>query len=134
MIDEYGTDALRMTLSIGNTPGNDLKFDEENVKNNGLFLNKLWNATRFVSMNIGDTIQSYDRKNAEKILKTHFDSLLLHERWILSKLSGLVDLTTEAMEQYDFSDAGHELYTFTRNDFCDYYIEEFKLTKESSKF
>lgn len=51
MINEYGTDALRMTLAIGNTPGNDLKFDEENVKNNMMFINKLWNASRFVSAN-----------------------------------------------------------------------------------
>jgi valyl-tRNA synthetase len=54
MIEKYGTDALRLTLSIGNTPGNDLKFDEANVENNMLFVNKLWNASRFVSVNLSE--------------------------------------------------------------------------------
>ncbi len=132
MIDKYGTDALRMTLSIGNTPGNDLKFDEENVKNNMMFINKLWNASRFVD---GSTdMQSFDFEKTQKKLSDNYDDLMLHEKWILSKLVGLTDLVTNSMENYSFSEAGTELYTFTKNRFCDYYIEEFKLAKEVSKY
>lgn len=133
MIETYGTDALRMTLSIGNTPGNDLKFDEENVKNNAIFLNKLWNACRFVAVNI-DISESFDFTATQKLLSENQNELLLHERWILGKLSELVDLVTDSMENYSFSDAGQELYTFTKNRFCDYYIEEYKLSKERSQY
>lgn len=132
MIDKYGTDALRMTLSIGNTPGNDLKFDEENVKNNMIFINKLWNASRFVH---GSTNQdNFDFAATEKKLEENYDSLMLHEKWILSKVAGLTQLVTDSMEAYNFSEAGGELYTFTKNRFCDYYIEEFKLAKDVSQF
>ncbi len=132
MIDMYGTDALRMTLSIGNTPWNDLKFDEENVKNNMLFVNKLWNASRFVHANTAP--QDFSFEETQKVLVENYDSLLLHEKWILSKLSGLIGLVTESMENYSFSEAGQELYVFTKNRFCDYYIEEFKLSKDVSEY
>jgi len=134
MIDTYGTDPLRMTLVIGNTPGNDLKFDEENVKNNMLFVNKLWNASRFVSTNLEDkdTKNFCFSKTQDSLLK-NYDALMPHEKWILSRVSHLIEETTKAMEDYSFSEAGQELYVFTKNEFCDYYIEEFKLTKEVSK-
>jgi len=132
MINEYGTDALRMTLVIGTTPGNDIKFDEDNVKNNMLFINKLWNASRFVSVNT--EVKDFCFADTQKILIDNYDDLLLHEKWILSKVSGLMDLVTDSMENYSFSEAGQELYTFTKNRFCDYYIEEFKLSKEHSKY
>jgi valyl-tRNA synthetase len=121
-----------MTLSIGNTPGNDLKFDEENVKNNMLFVNKLWNASRFVH---GSTnTENFNFQATQKKIHNNYEDLLLHEKWILSKLVGLTNLVTESMENYSFSEAGTELYTFTKNRFCDYYIEEFKLAKDVSKF
>lgn len=132
MIEKYWTDALRLTLSIGNTPWNDLKFDEENVKNNMFFINKLWNASRFVSVNL-ENVET-DILKLEKDLEKKYDSLMLHEKWILSRIRYLSDLVTESMEKYSFSEAGQELQTFTRNEFCDYYIEEFKLTKENSNF
>ncbi len=132
MIDKYGTDALRMTLAIWNTPGNDIKFDEENVKNNMIFINKLWNAARFVDAHTD--ISEADIAKIGKHLEKHYDSLLLHEKWILSKISGLTQLVTDAMENHSFSEAGQELYSFTKNRFCDYYIEEFKFSKETSKY
>jgi len=132
MIDKYWTDALRLTLSIWNTPWNDLKFDETNVENNMFFINKLWNASRFVWSNL-DNIES-DISKLEKELISKYDELMFHEKWILSRVKHLSDLVTEAMEKYDFSDAGLELQTFTKNEFCDYYIEEFKLTKEESNY
>ncbi|MDP2090880.1 MAG: valine--tRNA ligase [Candidatus Gracilibacteria bacterium] len=132
MIDKYGTDALRLTLSIGNTPGNDLKFDEESVENNMFFVNKLWNASRFVSTNL-DNIRT-DIDSLEKEIKSNYNQLMFHEKWILSRIRDLSDLVTEGMENYDFSEVGIELQTFTKNEFCDYYIEEFKLTKDVSKY
>ncbi|MCH8518694.1 valine--tRNA ligase [Candidatus Gracilibacteria bacterium] len=135
MIEKYGTDALRMTLVIGTTPGNDVKFDEENVKNNMFFINKLWNASRFVACNVEDSqVQNFLLTSALEELKKHKDSLLLHETWILSRLSKIVTLVTDGLENYNFSEVGQELYAFTKNEFCDYYIEEFKLSKESSEY
>lgn len=132
MIEKYWTDALRLTLSIWNTPWNDLKFDEENVENNMFFINKLWNASRFVSSNLENIENDVD--SLEKDLIKNYDNLMFHEKWILSRIKHLSDLVSEAMEKFDFSDAGQELQTFTRNEFCDYYIEEFKITKENSKY
>ena len=132
MINKYWTDALRLTLSIGNTPWNDLKFDEENVENNMFFINKLWNASRFVSTNL-DQVET-DIDNLETEIKSNYNDLLFHEKWILSRVKYLSDLVTYSMEKYDFSEAWQELQNFTKNEFCDYYIEEFKLTKETSKY
>ncbi len=133
MIEKYWTDALRLSLSIWNTPWNDLKFDEENVKNNWIFINKLWNASRFVFTNL-DEKQEKDDKKLEEILQKNYDNLMFHEKWILSRIKYLSDLVTKSMEEYNFSEAWIELQTFTKNEFCDYYIEEFKLTKQESKF
>ncbi len=135
MIAKYGTDPLRLSLSIGNTPWNDLRFDEESVENNKLFLNKLWNACRFVYTNIEKEIPSlWDLKKTEKILKDNYESLMVHEKWILSRIKYLSDLVTDSMEKYNFSVAGEELQSFTKNEFCDYYIEEYKVTRESSAY
>jgi len=133
MIEKYGTDALRLTLTIWNTPWNDLKFDEKNVENNMLFVNKLWNASRFVSTNLTDDVNKITVTDIEKDLLDNYDELMFHEKWILSRMRYLGDLVTGAMEDYNFSEAGAELQVFTKNEFCDYYIEEFKLTKEKSK-
>ena len=132
MIVKYWTDALRLTLSIWNTPWNDLKFDEANVENNMFFINKLWNASRFVHTNLTEINQ--DIKLIEKELKKNFETLEFHEKWILSRIKYLNDLVTDSMEKYSFSEAGQELQSFTKNEFCDYYIEEFKLTKDKSKY
>jgi len=134
MIEAHGTDALRLSLSIWNTPWNDLKFDEENVINNKIFINKLWNATRFVYSNIENTSNFSDIESIEKELIDNYNDLLFHERWILSRISYLSELVTKSMEDFNFSESGQELQHFTRNEFCDYYIEEFKLTKDDSVF
>jgi len=126
MIEAHWTDALRLTLSIWNTPWNDLKFDEKNVINNKAFINKLWNASRFVYTKVDKNVEKDDEK-LEKILLDNYEKLELHEKWILSKLKYLSDKVTEWMEKYNFSEIGQELQVFTKNEFCDYYIEEFKL-------
>jgi valyl-tRNA synthetase len=97
-----------------------------------IFINKLWNASRFVSVNISDV--DSDIGKVEKNLEKNYDSLMFHEKWILSRIRYLHDLVTTSMEENNFSEAGTELQLFTKNEFCDYYIEEFKLTKENSKF
>ncbi len=135
MIAKYGTDPLRLALSIGNTPGNDLRFDEEVVENNRLFLNKLWNACRFVYTNVEKEIPTlWNLAHTEKVLKDNYESLMVHEKWILSRIKYLSDLVGESMEKNNFSIAGEELQTFTKNEFCDYYIEEFKVTRDTSPF
>ena len=131
MIEEHWTDALRLTLCIWNTPWNDLKFDEQNVINNKIFINKLWNAARFVHTK-ADWKTVKDINALEKTLLDNYAELELHEKWILSKLRHLSDTVTEGMEKYNFSEIGQDLQNFTKNDFCDYYIEEFKLA--NSKF
>ncbi len=132
MIEKYGTDALRLTLSIWNTPWNDLKFDEWNVEHNMLFVNKLWNASRFVSVNLSKETIELSLENIESELVNNYDNLMFHEKWILSRIRNLSDMVTDDMEKYNFSEAWVELQIFTKNEFCDYYIEEFKLTKEKS--
>ncbi len=134
MIEKYGTDALRLTLSIWNTPGNDLKFDESNVENNMLFVNKLWNASRFVSVNLSPEVSSMSLEDIQWELKDNYWDLLFHEKWILSRIKHLNDISTDSMDNYNFSEVWEELQTFTKNEFCDYYIEEFKLTKQKSKY
>ncbi len=134
MIEKYGTDALRLTLSIWNTPGNDLKFDESNVENNMLFVNKLWNASRFVSVNLSPEVSSMSLEDIQWELKDNYWDLLFHEKWILSRIKHLNDISTDSMDNYNFSEVWEELQIFTKNEFCDYYIEEFKLTKQKSKY
>ncbi len=134
MIEKYGTDALRLALSIWNTPWNDLKFDEVNVENNMIFINKLWNASRFVSVNLDDSLKESSISDIENNLLENYESLMFHEKWILSRVRYVSDLVTKSMEENNFSEWGLELQAFTKHEFCDYYIEEFKLTKETSKF
>lgn len=136
MIEKYSADALRLTCSIWNTPWNDLKFDEDNVMENKMFINKLWNATRFVYTNLFEKA-TYKIDNYEKIEKRiydNYDNLMFHEKWILSRLRNISDLVNNWMEKLNFSEVWIELQNFTRNDFCDYYIEEFKITRAKSKY
>lgn len=137
MIEKYGTDPLRLTLTIWNTPWNDLKFDEDKVEEHMLFMNKLWNACRFINANLWDEtiIELWnDLAKTEKTIIDNYDKLLISEKWILSRVKSLSDLVTTSMEDYNFAESWQELLNFTKNEFCDYYIEEFKLTKNTSKF
>jgi len=135
MIAKYSADALRLTVSIWNTPGNDLKFDEDNVVENKIFINKLWNATRFVYTNLFEKAEYKidDYEKIEKRILDNYDNLMFHEKWILSRLKNISDLVNNWMEKLNFSEVGIELQNFTKNEFCDYYIEEFKVTRETSK-
>jgi valyl-tRNA synthetase len=102
---------------------------------NKMFINKLWNATRFVYTNLFEKssykIDSYEE--IEKRILKNYDDLMFHERWILSRLRSVSDTVNKGMQDFNFSEVGIELQNFTRNEFCDYYIEEFKITREVSK-
>lgn len=131
VIEEYSADALRLGLTIGNTPGNNMNFSIQSVEEYSLFLNKLWNIARFVSMNVG-SITTTDTE-LMKLISKNKKNLLPYERWILSRLSGLIDRSTEGMEKYSFSVTGGELMTFIRDEFADFVIEAYKLEKDRSQ-
>ena len=111
VIDTYGADALRFFLTTSSSAGTDLRYDEEKVKASWNFINKLWNASRFVLMNI------------ETLDKLNLDNLKMEDKWILTSLNNSIKSVTKNMEQYDFNNVGTELYSFVWNDFCDNYIE-----------
>ncbi len=118
VIEEYGCDALRYFLTTNSSPGMDLRYDEEKVKSSWNFINKLWNASRFVLMNIEDLKErTIDKKE-----------LTLYDKWILTKKNTLIKSTIKNMDKYDFHNVGSELYSFIWEDFCDWYIE---LTKSN---
>ena len=117
VIDQYGADALRLTLITGNAPGNDMRFYYERVESNRNFGNKLWNATRFIMMN-------YEGEDIN--LTVAEDELTAADQWILSKVNTLAKEVTENMERYDLGIAVQKLYDFAWEEFCDWYIEMVK--------
>lgn len=137
VIKQYSADALRLSLIVGNTPGNPFRFSLDLVKNNQTFLNKLWNVARFVWMNVGGEKKievDTDVSKLEKTLTKNWSKLLDYERWILTRLKRTNLDVTRGMEEYDFSMMGEKLMSFTRDEFADYAIECFKLSKDESKY
>ncbi len=116
VIDKYGADALRLTLVTGNAPGNDMRFYWEKVEANRNFANKVWNASRFILMNL-------DRADIPENMP---DSLTDADKWIISKVNTLVRDVTENMENYDLGVAVSKIYGFIWEEFCDWYIEMVK--------
>ena len=113
VIDEYGADSLRFFLTTNTAPGTDLRYDEEKVKSTWNFINKLWNASRYVLMNIEDLTK-------EKITFNHLSKA---DKWILTAKNYLIQEVTKNMDSYDFHNVGNTLYQFIWEDFCDNYIE-----------
>ncbi len=111
VIDQNGADALRMTLMIGNSPGNDMRFSDEKIQSMRFFANKLWNASRFVLMNL-----SIDEIELPKNLKPE-------DKWILTTYNDLVAEVTGNMEKYELGLAAQKLYEFLWETYCDWYIE-----------
>ncbi len=111
--DRYGADSLRYFLTTNSAPGMDLRFDEDKVKSSWNFINKLWNASRYVLMNIEDL----------KTTEFSKEDLTLADKWILTKKNELIKNTIKNMDKYNFHNVGNELYTFIWEDFCDWYIE-----------
>ncbi len=118
MIDTYGADALRYYLTTSTACGMDLKFDEEKLKSTWNFINKLWNASRFVLM------------NAQDIKEISLTNLNKQDKWILTKLNKTIKDVTKYMEKFEFNNVNAVIYTFIWNDFCDNYIEMAKFSSD----
>ena len=116
IIDKYGADALRLTLITGNAPGNDMRFYNERVEASRNFANKIWNASRFIMMNMGD-------ENPKKPATNELEPV---DKWILSKCNTLIKDVTENMEKFELGVAVSKVYDFIWDEFCDWYIEMVK--------
>ncbi len=116
IIDKYGADALRLTLITGNAPGNDMRFYYERVENSRNFANKVWNASRFILMNM----------EGKNVTEPGAGELQPVDKWILSKLNTLVKDVTENMESFELGIAVQKVYDFIWDEFCDWYIEMVK--------
>ena len=123
MVELYGADALRYYLATDVAPGTDMRFDEEKIKATWNYINKIWNASRFVLSNIED------------LKEINLDNLEPVDKWIISKYEKTLHETKKFMDKYQFNNAGASIYEFTWNYFCDYYIEmaKYSLDKESTK-
>ncbi len=116
IIDQYGADALRLTLITGNAPGNDMRFYYEKLENSRNFANKVWNASRFIMMNM----------DGKEVREPAAADLEPADRWILSKLNTLVRDVTDNMENFELGIAVQKVYDFIWDEFCDWYIEMVK--------
>ncbi len=116
IISEYGADALRLTLVTGNAPGNDMRFYMDRVKASRNFANKVWNASRFIMMNLGD----------EEIAEPALEALAAEDKWILSRVNRLDKEVTANMDSFELGIAVQKIYDFIWDEFCDWYIEMVK--------
>ncbi|WP_186576250.1 valine--tRNA ligase [Aquibacillus kalidii] len=118
VIEKYGADSLRYFLSTGSTPGQDLRFQWEKVESTWNFVNKIWNASRFVIMNLGDIQYEDIDLSGEKSVA---------DKWILTRLNQTIVQVDKNVDKYEFGEAGRHLYNFIWDEFCDWYIEMAKL-------
>lgn len=114
VIDQYGADALRWFLSNGSAPGQDVRFSYEKMDASWNFINKIWNASRYVIMNLDDFEAADIDLTLEKTIA---------DKWILARLNETVSQVTELFEKFEFGEAGRQLYSFIWDDYCDWYIE-----------
>ena len=113
VIDEYGADALRFMLANGTSPGNDMRYSDEKVKAARNFANKLWNASRFILMNLSDEVVKPELP----------DQLLMEDKWVLSQYNDLVKSVNDNLTKYELGIAAQNIYDFLWDVFCDWYIE-----------
>lgn len=119
VIEQYGADALRWFLSNGSAPGQDVRFSYEKMDAAWNFINKIWNASRFVLMNVSEmTAEDIDFSGEKSVA----------DRWILTRLNETIEKVTDLFERFEFGEAGRQLYNFIWDDFCDWYIEMSKET------
>jgi len=123
MVALYGADALRYYLATDVAPGTDMRFDEEKIKSTWNFINKIWNASRFVLTNI------------ESLKEINLNSLKPEDKWVLTKFEKCIHETKKFMDKYEFNNAGATIYEFTWSNFCDNYIEmaKYSIDTESTK-
>ena len=124
IIENYGADALRLTLITGNAPGNDMRFYNERVENSRNFANKVWNASRFIMMNLAD--------NA--VTEPSEADLATEDKWIISKVNTLAKDVTENMDKFELGIAVQKVYDFIWDEFCDWYIEIVKPRMYSAEY
>ena len=117
IIDQYGADALRFSLVMGVSPGNDMRFSTDKVESARNFANKIWNASRFVLMNLGDTAETMEGK-----------AFSTADKWILTRLDETIREVSAHFEDYDLGLAAQKIYDFAWSEFCDWYIELAKVT------
>ncbi|ENQ3105422.1 valyl-tRNA synthetase [Bacillus sp. 491mf] len=118
VIEKYGADAMRFFLSTGSAPGQDLRFSMEKVESTWNFINKIWNASRFVLMNMDDMKYEDIDLTGEKSVA---------DKWILTRLNETIESVTRNMDKYELGEVGRALYNFIWDDFCDWYIEMAKI-------
>ena len=123
VIETYGTDALRFSLTIGTTPGNDIRYMPEKLESASNFANKLWNASKFVLKHL----ENASNETQEKMMKNQIpENLCYEDKWILSKANYLAKEVTNHLDNYDLGIAAQKIYDFAWNEFCDWYIEMVK--------
>ena len=122
VIEEYGCDTLRYYLTTNTSPGMDLRYDTEKVSSTWNFINKIWNAARYVLL----TLEDFKQEDYT------LDNLLDQDKWILTKLNNTINEVTKSMEKYDFNIVGNTLYNFIWTDFCDKYIELSKFNQNNT--
>ncbi|AHI52930.1 valine--tRNA ligase [Spiroplasma culicicola] len=120
VIDQYGSDSLRHFLLTNSSPGQDIRFSEEKIRSSWNFINKIWNASRFVMMNLDEVIANQEFEKLKSVIN---DSTNLSDKWILNSLSKTQKQYFEAMEKYEFTIAGKVLYNFIWDDYCSLYLE-----------
>jgi len=125
IINEYGTDALRFSVISGTTMGNDIRYMPEKLEQASNFANKIWNAARFITMNLScdEKIIEFGKKIKDENGLYKKESLRVEDRWIINKLDSLIESVTENIENYDLGVALDKIYNFIWNEFCDWYIE-----------
>ena len=121
LIDEYGCDSLRYYLTTTSAMGMDIRFDTDKVASTWNFINKLWNATRFVLMKL----ENFEQKDYK------LENLNESDKWILTRLNETIKKVTKSMDKYEFNNAGSTLYSFIWDDFCDRYIEMSKFSESN---
>ncbi len=130
LIAQYGSDALRFTLLTGSTPGSDMKLSVTRIESNRNFANKIWNAARFVIMNLADHPLALAKDNTAYNMCYQLpapDQLALADRWILSRLQAVQSEASRLIEGWQLGEAGRQLYEFMWNEYCDWYIEAAKV-------
>ena len=123
VIEQHGADALRFALLTGSTPGNDMKLQPSKVEGARNFANKLWNAARFVLANLPESYAPAEIEHQRQVWEAQPESLSLADRWVLSRHNRLIGEVTRLIEQFQFGEAGRQLYDFLWGEYCDWYIE-----------
>jgi valyl-tRNA synthetase len=121
MIKKYGTDAIRLSIIIGSTPGNDMRLYEEKIAGYRNFVNKIWNGARFVMMNLDESDHKIDPKKLSR-----------SDKWILSRTNEITEIVTKQIDSYQLSEAGLTIYNFFWGEYCDWYLEISKIRKNQA--